>query len=82
LKHGPDLTLQEEEDRKVFQLRVRVDLVCAILAQQRMTLDEALELIRAVKKYALEQFPDKEWTFDMIYGSRFRRVLSERFPIC
>jgi len=77
----PDPTMREEEERRIRGLRFRVDLVCAIFYQKRMRLEEALELIQAVKTYALEQFPDKEETFDLVYGSRFRRILAERFPV-
>jgi len=29
----------------------------------------------------LELFPDKGETFDLIYGSRFRRILAERYRL-
>lgn len=31
---------------------------------------------------SLWHYAEKEETFDLIYGSRLRRVLSERFRIC
>ena len=70
----------EAEERKVRQLRSRVDLVCALLYQEKMSLEEASRLIRSVKQFALELFPDREQTFERIYGSRLRRILSEKFP--
>jgi hypothetical protein len=72
---------RREEEEKVRQLQRVVDFACCVLRQQAMSLEEAQGLIRGVKKMALHLFPDKEQTFDMIYGSRLRRILTERFPI-
>jgi len=33
------------------------------------------------KRTALQLFPDKEVTFDLIYGSRFRRILTEKYRL-
>ncbi len=76
------IVTKDDEDRALRELRVRVDLACAVLLQQSMSLNEALSLTHAVKRFALERFPDKEDVFDLIYGSRFRRILSERFRVC
>jgi hypothetical protein len=70
-----------EEERKVRQLQRVVDFTCCVLCQQAISIEEAQGLIRGVKKMALRLFPDKEQTFELIYGSRFRRILTERFPI-
>ncbi len=70
-----------EEERRVRRLRNLVDLTCSILYQSPMSRDEACRMIAGVKKMALELFPDKEETFEMIYGSRFRRILAERFSL-
>jgi len=70
-----------EEEEKIRQLQGVVDFTCCVLRQQSMSLEEAQGLIGGVRKMALRLFPDKESTFDLIYGSRFRRILMERFPI-
>jgi hypothetical protein len=70
-----------EENERIRQLQGVVDFTCCVLRQQSMSLEEAQGLIRGVRKMALRLFPDKEDTFDLIYGSRFRRILMERFPI-
>jgi hypothetical protein len=70
-----------EEDKKVRQLQRLVDFTCCVLCQQSMSIEEAQRLIRGVRNTALRLFPEKEQTFDLIYGSRFRRILTERFPI-
>ena len=70
-----------EEEKKVRQLQRVADFACCVLQQQAMSLEEAQGLIGGVKNMALRLFPDKEQTFDLIYGARFRRILMERFPI-
>ena len=68
-----------DEERKMRHLRVLVDLTAAVLAQEKVTIDEALDLINATKRAVLHLFPGKEQTYDMIYGTRFARILRERF---
>ncbi len=70
-----------EEDKKVRQLQRVADFACCVLRQQPMSLEEAQGLIVGVKKMALRLFPDKEQTFELIYGARLRRILMERFPL-
>ena len=79
---GFDPREKEEEDKRVRQLQRLVDLACSLLYQEDMSMDDALRLIQGVKGRALRLFPDKEEAFDLIYGSRFRRILMEKFPIC
>jgi len=82
VKRTADLTSeQQDEERNVRELRLRVDLVCSLLLQESVSLHEALRYWSAVRHFALERFPEKEATFDLIYGARFRRVLLERFPL-
>jgi hypothetical protein len=38
-------------------------------------------VVAHAKATALELFPDKSETFDLIYGSRFRRILAERYRL-
>jgi hypothetical protein len=70
-----------EEDRKIRLLQRVVDFTCCVLRQQTMSLEEAQELVLGVRRWALHLFPDKQETFDLIYGSRFRGILMEKFPI-
>jgi hypothetical protein len=74
-------TERTEEDKKIRDLQRIVDFTCYVLRQQAMSLEEAQKLVVGVKKMALRLFPDKEETFDLIYGARFRRILMERFHI-
>lgn len=68
-----------EEERKLRRLRIIVDFTAQVLAQEKMTVDEALDMINAAKRAAVSLFPEKEQTFDLIYGRRFGRILRERF---
>lgn len=67
-----------EEERKMRQLRVMVDLTAAVLRQGNLSLIESVAMIRAVKQQVLYLFPGKEEAFDLIYKSRFERILQEQ----
>lgn len=69
------------EERKIRRLRRSMDLAVALLWQVDLTLAEAQEVVRHAKETALQLFPDKEETFDLVYGSRFRRVLAEKYRL-
>jgi len=70
-----------EENLKIRQLRFIVDLTSSILYQQDLSLKESLELIEKTKKLVLDLFPDKEDAFELIYRSRFQRIVKEKFFI-
>ena len=71
-----------DENRRVRRLQIVVDLVTNVLWQSDdMPVEEAAELIAATRQFALTLFPDKELTYDLIYGSRFRRLMSEKYHI-
>ena len=38
-------------------------------------------LVPIAKRTALQLFPDKEETFDTVYGPRFRRILVEKYQL-
>ena len=73
---------QQEEERNVRRLRFVVDFACLMLRREQLSLEEAYRLIRGVRYYSLELFPGKGQAFDLIYGSRLRRILCEKYPIC
>jgi len=58
-----------------------MDLTAALLWRVNLTLEEARDVVNHAKITALEIFPDKEETFDLIYGSRFRRILVEKYHL-
>ena len=69
------------EERRIRRLRRAMDIAVALLWQVDLTLAEAQDVVEHAKKTALQLFPDKEETFDIIYGSRFRRVLVETYRL-
>ncbi len=69
------------EEAKLQKLRGITNLTVTLLYQADLTLADAQELIAQTKSKALELFPDKGDTFDLIYGSRFRRILAERYRL-
>ena len=71
----------EEEDRRVRQLRIAVDLVLGLIGQTDMSLTHAEEMISATRGRARRRFPGKELAFDLIYLPRFRRLLTERYRL-
>ena len=69
-----------EEGRRLRQLRMVVDLTCNVLMQGRLPRGEAEELVAAARRRALELFPDKEATYELILAPRFARLLREFAP--
>jgi hypothetical protein len=70
-----------EEERRLRRLRRAMDVAAALLRQVDLTLDEAQDVVEHAKQTALKLFPDKEETFDLIYGPRFRRILVEKYRL-
>ena len=69
----------DAENKKVRELARTVDLAMVFLSRASISLQDAERLIIAVKAKALDLFPDKEQTFDLIYLPRLRRIVTERF---
>jgi hypothetical protein len=70
-----------EEEKRLRQLRRLVDLTVALLLQTDLALEDAQKLVVMCRAKALELFPDKGETFDLIYGSRLHRIITERFHL-
>ena len=58
-----------------------MDIAAALLWQVDLTLEEARDVVNHAKHTALQLFPDKEDTFDLIYGPRVRRMLVEKYQL-
>ncbi len=69
------------ENRKIRRLRILVDFTMALIAQSDIPLEEAQALAAAVKKQAMLMFPDKSDTYDLIYGSKFRRLITQKYGL-
>ena len=68
---------EADERRRLRLLRMVVDLTTNVLAQGRMTRPEAEDLVAATRRRALELFPDKASTYDLILAPRFARLMDE-----
>ncbi len=79
MKKNKDPLLAEE--KRLKSLRRIVDFTATLLWQADLTLSDAQKLVADARKRALELFPDKGETFDLIYGSRFRRILAEKYQL-
>ena len=66
-----------EENRRARQLRLIVDLASSVIVQGGLQRGEAEELVAATRRRALELFPGKEDTFDLILAPRFARLVRE-----
>ena len=77
----PDKEALLAEERKLQRLRRIMDFTAALLWQANLTLSEARKLVADARQRALDLFPDKGETFDLIYGSRLRRILVEKYNL-
>ena len=67
----------QEEARRSRRLSLVVDITCNVLMQGRLTRDEAEDIVATARRCALELFPGKEETFDLILAPRFARLMDE-----
>jgi hypothetical protein len=73
--------LLHAEEKKLRRLGRAMDVAVALLWRIDLTLEEAQDVVNHAKHTALQLFPDKEETFDLIYGARFRRILVEKYHL-
>jgi len=71
----------DQEDRSIRRLRQMADFTLILIIQSEMGLEEAERHVGALKGLACRLFPGKGHIFDMVYGSRFRRVLVEKYNL-
>lgn len=69
------------EERQVRRLRHAMDVTAALLWGVDLTFEEAQDVVSHAKQIAVQLFPDKAETFDLIYGSRFRRILVKKYRL-
>ena len=70
-----------EENRRVRRLQVVVGLVMQTIRQSDMPVEEASQLVAATREFALQLFPDKGPTYDLIYQPRLQRLLAEKYRL-
>lgn len=71
----------DEESRRTRRLRIVVNLALDVISQGQLPYEEALELVAATRRVALQLFPDKGATYDLIYASKFDRLMREMYRI-
>jgi hypothetical protein len=71
-----------DERRKIRRLQLMMDMVMSVIGQdEKLTVEEAAELVADSKKAALAMFPDKELAYNIIYKPRLQRLMRERYRI-
>ena len=78
---APDQAALAAEEKRLRRLGRAMDVAVALLWSIDLTLEEAQDVVNHAKRTALQLFPDKEETFDLIYGARFRRILVEKYHL-
>ncbi len=69
--------LLADEEEKLAQLRELVDSACEEIMGGRLDVSEATVLAQRVRRQAREIIPDMMDRFDLIYQSRFERLISQ-----
>ena len=72
----------EDENRRIRRLQIMMSMVMSVISQDpSLTIEQASELVANTKRAALALFPDKEFTYDIIYKPRLQRIMRERFRL-
>ncbi len=66
-----------KEELKLGVLKSMVDNVCMDIVNGKLSRDEANSRAARVREKAELLIPDMMGTFDMIYGSRFKRLIQQ-----
>lgn len=72
-----DAETRAEEQRRLRELRAAVDLAAQVLMQGGLGPVEAARLLGATRARALELFPDKASTYDLVLAPRLARLVDE-----
>jgi hypothetical protein len=66
-----------DEARRARKVRHLVDITTTIIMQSNMTRFDAERLVEAVRWKILELFPGSEDTYEVVYRTRFTRLIDE-----
>jgi hypothetical protein len=66
-----------DETRRARILRMVVDLTSNVIVQGGLTRAEAEDIVAAARRRALELFPGKEDTWELVLAPRFARLMDE-----
>lgn len=70
-----------EETRRLRRLQLTVRLVMNLISQGNLPFEEASEIVAATRRVALDLFPGKEETYDLIYQPRLQRLLVQKYRL-
>jgi len=68
-----------DENKRMRRLRLIANLTTAELMQADLSPVEARAVVERMRRAALALFPGSEATFDLIYATRFERIIRGRF---
>jgi hypothetical protein len=71
----------DDESRRMRRLRILVYLALDTIASGSLSAEEAASMAAATRRLALDMFPGKERTFDLIYRPKFQRVMHEVYRL-
>jgi hypothetical protein len=71
----------DEESRRARRLRIVVNLTLDVISQGQLPYHEANELVASARRVALQLFPEKGDTYDLIYAPKFARLMREMYRI-
>jgi hypothetical protein len=80
MKRFVDYFAYLEEEYRIKKLQYLVDQTCYLLRHRLLSLEQAKRRIDWVRGQAQDLFPDQMQTFDLIYQTRFNRLLAENYP--
>lgn len=70
-----------DESRRLHRLQLTVRLVMSVISQGNLPFEEASGMVAATRKVALELFPGKEKTYDLLYQPRLQRLLAQKYRL-
>ena len=70
-----------EETRRLRRLQLTVRLVMNVISQGNLPFEEASEMVAAARRVALDLFPGKQGTYDLIYRPRLQRLLVQKYRL-
>jgi hypothetical protein len=71
----------DEESRQIRRLRIAVNLTLQVIAEGGVPLNEALEMAAATRRLAITLFPGKENVYEILYGSKLRRLIANIYRL-
>jgi hypothetical protein len=76
-EYDPETWARKEETRKLRELRGLVDPICRKIVRGEISEKEARDLMDRARLEASYKIPGQLDLYDMIYGSRFERLIEQ-----